>query len=233
MSPLPSYLGATLLKTNRPISAYWTLSLVPQQCINQRIHLVIQGTINILNDFCVVLIPIPTVLRLRLPLRQRIIVALLFGAGFVVCFAGIARTYYMYRVTDGYRDVTWDAYPVWLSTAVELYVGIVCTSFPPTKPFFVRYWPKLLSANSQYIQTTRDQSPTFASSRNITVKRSYSVVTRDLGGRVDVEFAEFSGCVDGGKKDRWHKKCDMSQSWLDLSRTRPSSSTTSIVKLTH
>jgi hypothetical protein len=110
---------------SRPISAYWTLSFAPQNCINERIHLVIQGTFNILYDFCVVLIPIPVVLRLNLPLRQRIIVALLFGVGFVVCFAGVVRTYLMYKVTDGYHDVTWAAYPVWSVTAVELYLGIV------------------------------------------------------------------------------------------------------------
>ena len=85
----------------------------------------IQGSFNIASDFCVVLIPIPIVLKLNLPLRQRIIVALLFGAGFVVCFAGIVRTYYLYRITDDNRDVTWDAYPVWLGSAVELYLGIV------------------------------------------------------------------------------------------------------------
>jgi hypothetical protein len=50
---------------------------------------------------------------------------MLFGAGFVVCFAGVARTVYMYRVTDGYYDVTWEAFPCWLSTAVELYIGVV------------------------------------------------------------------------------------------------------------
>jgi hypothetical protein len=114
---------------NRPISAYWTLSFVPQHCINERVHLVIEGTFNIIYDFVTVLIPIPIVMRLNLPLRQRIIVALLFGMGFVVCFAGVVRTYYMYRVTDGYHDVTWDAYPVWFGTAIELYLGIVCSKF--------------------------------------------------------------------------------------------------------
>ena len=114
-----------MLNIFRPISAYWTLSFHPQHCINENIHLLVKGSLNIVYDFWVVLIPIPIVLRLNLPLRQRIIVALLFGAGFVVCFAGIARTYYMWRVTNGYHDVTWDAYPVWLGSAVELYVGIV------------------------------------------------------------------------------------------------------------
>jgi hypothetical protein len=98
---------------------------VPQRCLNQKIHLLVQGTLSIIYDFCVVLIPIPVVLRLNLALRQRIIVALLFGAGFVVCIAGTVRTYFMYRCTDGYHDITWDGYYVWISTAIELYIGIV------------------------------------------------------------------------------------------------------------
>ncbi len=123
---------------NRPISAYWTLSFVPQQCINERVHLVLEGTFNIIYDFVTVLIPIPIVMRLNLPLRQRIIVALLFGMGFVVCFAGVVRTYYMYRVTDGYHDVTWDSYPAWFGTAVELYLGIVWSIFLAISSSYLR-----------------------------------------------------------------------------------------------
>ena len=51
--------------------------------------------------------------------------------GFIVCFAGVVRTYYMYKVTEGYHDVTWDAYPVWLGTAIELYLGIVRLASTP------------------------------------------------------------------------------------------------------
>lgn len=117
--------SCTSADNGRPISDYWYISDAPQRCINEKIHLLIEGSLNILYDFCVVLLPIPIVLRLNLPLRQRVMIAMLFGAGFIVCIAGIMRTYYMYRMTDGYRDVTWDSYPVALSTAIELYIGIV------------------------------------------------------------------------------------------------------------
>jgi hypothetical protein len=113
------------LTLQSPVSAFWTLSFVPQHCINEKWHLLSQGILNIIGDFLVVLIPIPVVLRLHLPRRQRIIVAVLFGAGFVVCFAGIVRTYYFYKLTKTNHDITWDAFPVWVSTAVELYIGIV------------------------------------------------------------------------------------------------------------
>lgn len=126
MFPQKSSISLTkVLTTISPISDIWTVSFTPQHCVDNKIHLLVQGILNIIADFLVVLIPIPIVLKLKLPMRQRVIVALLFGAGFIVCFAGIARTVYMYRLTETYYDVTWDAFPVWLSTAVELYIGIV------------------------------------------------------------------------------------------------------------
>jgi hypothetical protein len=50
-----------VLMEGRPISTYWTFSFVPQRCLDERIHLLLQGTLNILFDSCVVLIPIPIV----------------------------------------------------------------------------------------------------------------------------------------------------------------------------
>jgi Fungal rhodopsin domain len=240
-----------LIAAYRPISAYWTLSFVPQHCINERIHLVIQGSFNIVYDFCVVLIPIPIVLKLNLPLRQRIIVALLFGIGFVVCFAGIVRTYYMYKVTDGYHDITWDAYPVWFGTAVELYLGIVslfllkaspkptehekvCTSAPPTKPFFARYVPKLLSA------TNRSQNLTFTSSQNNTFNPIHSFSSRDREASAGMEFESLPRRDDSMKKrSEIYKTVEVEieiegdRSWLDTSRTPGSSTAASFVKLVH
>ncbi len=223
---------------------------MPQHCINEKNHLLFQGIVNILSDFFVVLIPIPVVLRLNLPLRQRILVALLFGAAFVVCFAGIVRTYFYYRLTDGYHDITWDAFPVWLSSAIELYIGIVslftilggllyskvltmnqiCTSAPPTKPFFLRYVPKLLTGTTQYFPTTRGQSPTLTSSKNAGLKHTNSLDSRDLEDGAGMEFEDMPGRLHK-KHSQIHKKVEISQSWLDVSRSRASSSKESIEKL--
>lgn len=104
---------------------YWTLSFTPQKCIGGKWFILSMGVLNIIADFLVVLIPIPVVLRLRLPLKQRIIVTALFGSGFAACIAGVVRTYYFYRLMNSNHDITWDSYPVWVATAIELYVGIV------------------------------------------------------------------------------------------------------------
>jgi hypothetical protein len=146
----------------RKPSLYWTLSWTPQTSwISERGNLLGAGIINTATDFIVVILPMPTVWKLKIPLQQQIIVVMLFSAGFVVICAGAVRTYYLYQVTVGW-DKTWTAFAAWVASSVELYVGIVslfptpsnafltkqiCASLPATKQFFNRYVPKLLGSS--------------------------------------------------------------------------------------
>ncbi|KAL3422759.1 integral membrane protein [Phlyctema vagabunda] len=131
----------------RPPSDYWTLSFKPQpNCIYRPAHLLVAGTINTFTDFLVVIIPIPTVYHLDLGTRQRAIVILLFAVGFLVSCAGVARTVYTYRFSTSY-DQTWSSFPVWISSCVELYVGIICASVPHTRLFFLHYMPSVLGSS--------------------------------------------------------------------------------------
>jgi len=98
-----------------------------------------------MTDFIVVLLPIRTVWTLQLRTRQALIVILLFGCGFISCTAGVVRTYYTYQVSQTY-DQVWAAYPVWVTSAIELYVGIICASVPASKPFFSTYIPRLFDS---------------------------------------------------------------------------------------
>jgi len=55
-----------------------------------------------------------TVWKLKLPLQQQIIVAMLFRAGFIINYAGAIRNYYLHEVTIGW-DKTWTAFPAWVN----------------------------------------------------------------------------------------------------------------------
>lgn len=114
-----------MITHSRPVSLYWTLSILPQNCVNESAHLLASGAINTATDIIVIILPIPSVMSLSLPTRQRIILILLFGAGFGVCIAGGVRAYYTYRLNIAH-DKTWEAYYLWISGTVELYVGVVC-----------------------------------------------------------------------------------------------------------
>ncbi|TGO74759.1 hypothetical protein BELL_0258g00080 [Botrytis elliptica] len=131
----------------RPPQDYWKITDEPQpNCIDQSSTLLLAGIVNTLTDFLVVILPIRTVYSTNLPRRQTLIVSFLFTLGFLSCFAGVIRTYYMYQVTQTY-DQVWASFPVWVSAAVELYVGIICTSIPATKVFFATYIPKIFNSH--------------------------------------------------------------------------------------
>ena len=113
----------------RPVSAQWTLSFKPQDCINIHAHIVSASVINVISDFLVVLIPIPVVLKLKMRQQQRAVVLALFAAGFAVCIVGVVRTVYASIMTDPSRiDFTWDAFPAYISGAVEMYIGLVSST---------------------------------------------------------------------------------------------------------
>ncbi|TQN70433.1 hypothetical protein CSHISOI_05055 [Colletotrichum shisoi] len=135
----------------RPLRLYWTLSVGPQDCINEAAHLLVASTINTATDFAVVLLPL-TLVRVvyadKLTPRQMTIVNILFGAGFLASFAGVARTYFTWIMTTE-PDATWNAWINWLMSCVELFLGIICTSVPSIKPFFNKYVPRLLGTVSR------------------------------------------------------------------------------------
>jgi hypothetical protein len=73
-----------------------------------------------------VFLPIRTVVGLKLPRKQRIIVLLLFSAGFLACIAGVFRVYFTaISVNDPNFDRTWNSWANWIASVVELSLGIV------------------------------------------------------------------------------------------------------------
>jgi hypothetical protein len=74
----------------RPISAYWTFP--PKgKCIDEGQVTLAAGIVNCVADLLVTLLPIPMILKLRMPLKQRLGVCVLLGLGIIVTAAGVVR----------------------------------------------------------------------------------------------------------------------------------------------
>ncbi|KAF7903703.1 uncharacterized protein EAF01_006752 [Botrytis porri] len=131
-----------------PISDYWKLSYSPQNCIDEQTHLLSSAIINTCSDFFVFFLPIPTVFSLPIPFRQQLMLFLLFAAGLVVCASGVVRIWYIHVTYSSY-DRTWFSYPLWISSVLNLYIGIICTALPATKPFFSTFLPSLFGHSNQ------------------------------------------------------------------------------------
>lgn len=81
--------------------------------------------INTITDWVVVLLPIWVALGLNLPIRQVGIVIFLFGLGILASSAGIVRSYYAWILAFHSDDIK-NRRDVWLTSIVELNLGIVC-----------------------------------------------------------------------------------------------------------
>ncbi|KAI3336622.1 hypothetical protein HD806DRAFT_12214 [Xylariaceae sp. AK1471] len=132
-----------------PVSEGWTVveSSSSNHCINEKAHLMTANVINTITDFVVVLLPIRTVASLQLSSRQRVVVISLFGIGLIASSVGIARTYFTWLLfTAADYDTIWNAWYLWLSSLIELHLGIICASIPATKPFFASYMHSMIGS---------------------------------------------------------------------------------------
>lgn len=117
-----------------PISSYWKLKADHRDCIPEGPPLVVQSTLNVITDFMIYALPIPTLFSLSLPWSQRIGLIVLFSVGGLIVVAGSFRAYWIHYTLFKTYDATWEGYQIWVWTAVETNVGVICGCIPALKP---------------------------------------------------------------------------------------------------
>ncbi|KAH7385700.1 hypothetical protein BKA66DRAFT_416168 [Pyrenochaeta sp. MPI-SDFR-AT-0127] len=117
-----------------PISSYWKLKADHRDCIPEGPPLIVQSTLNVVTDFMIYALPIPTLFSLSLPWSQRIGLVVLFSVGGVIVVAGSFRAYWIHYTLFKTYDATWEGYQIWVWTAVETNVGVICGCIPALKP---------------------------------------------------------------------------------------------------
>ncbi|KAF2266972.1 integral membrane protein [Lojkania enalia] len=117
-----------------PISSYWNLLANHRDCIPEGPPLVVQSTLNVFTDFLIYVLPMPTLFKLSLPVSQRLGLMILFGFGGVIVVAGSFRAYWVHYVLFRTYDVTWEGFQIWVWTAIETNMGVICGCVPALKP---------------------------------------------------------------------------------------------------
>ncbi|KAK8214032.1 hypothetical protein IWZ01DRAFT_539937 [Phyllosticta capitalensis] len=134
-----------------PMRTFW--SLIPPKgahCINQNVLNLVASIINVLIDALVAVLPIPTVLSMRLPLQQRVTTCALFSLGFIVIVAACVRTWLTWKSLLAV-DTTWASYDLFMVATVEAYLGLICASAPALRPYTARYIEPKISSVSRDI----------------------------------------------------------------------------------
>ena len=139
-----------------PVKSQWDVfPNYSYRCINPN-SILIFGALNTVDDFLVLLIPIPIIWTLQLRARQRIAVLSLFSVSFLACIAGILRTYFSVDYAHSY-DQSWATWSLGLASIFELNVGLLCASVPALRPLFQKYFPRM--AMEMPVQDLAEKKP--------------------------------------------------------------------------
>lgn len=132
------YVFVPCTKSNRPVKAAYDFNPTsfypdyPYHCTNREMILFTGSLLSTILDFWIMLIPIPLAWQLNLPLKQRLGVLGMFLLGLLICTCGAVKTHYLYSLFSTYDEI-WAAAPIWILSALELHVGILCFSAPTVR----------------------------------------------------------------------------------------------------
>ncbi|KAK4188901.1 hypothetical protein QBC35DRAFT_179944 [Podospora australis] len=140
-----------------PTSSYWNILVGHKDCIPEGPPLITQAVMTVFADFFVWVLPLPTLYRARLPLSQRIALIVLFSFGGVVVIGACLRLYYIWFVVEKTFDITWEGFHLWIWTAVEVHLGVICGCVPWLKSL-VKFWKNGGSTGAGYSRSGHARS---------------------------------------------------------------------------
>jgi len=120
----------------KPIKANFDAS-VEGKCLNAQSGFLISELINMLLDLALILIPLPIILKLRLPLRERVAIAGIFLTGGFTIVTSILRLIKGYN-PDGDTSITGLSHlSIW--TGLHLGFAVICACLPVFRVYIPKH----------------------------------------------------------------------------------------------
>lgn len=127
-----------------PVRGAWDFTL-PRDCLQIVSFYYFTTAFSIFTDFLLCTLPLPVFWRLKLPIRQKYIVSLLFAVGLFATVASALRISVLRSVDS--LDVTMGSVSTMKWSVVEVGTGIICACIPCLKPLFKNFLPDKNSSN--------------------------------------------------------------------------------------
>ncbi|KAH8647156.1 hypothetical protein BX600DRAFT_369906, partial [Xylariales sp. PMI_506] len=124
----------------RPFEGYWGMPPPDPQCTTLENYAIVQGCFNISSDVLMLAIPIPLVLRLKVALKQKIILTFIFSLGLFVIVAALLTK--IENLTDPYSP----DYMLWYIR--EVFVAVLVSNLPNVWPLVREWFPFLRTLSS-------------------------------------------------------------------------------------
>jgi len=136
---------ATTLTYCIPLQATWDPTVVASFCQGQDAWWANTGII-IVTDLMIFILPIPFILPLKLPRRQKLVVVGIFAIGFFVCIVSLVRLVILVGVKNSTNpDFTYTPATLTYLTVLEVHTAIVVACAMTLKPLVTRFFPRLFA----------------------------------------------------------------------------------------
>ncbi|KAK5659750.1 hypothetical protein OQA88_961 [Cercophora sp. LCS_1] len=89
--------------------------------------------LHIITDFMIFLVPLPVLVPMTIPMRQKAGLLAVFMVGLFVCLVSVIRTVWLDKLLY-VEDVTWEMAVIANWSSAEMNVAIVCGCMPALKP---------------------------------------------------------------------------------------------------
>lgn len=122
-----------------PINSYWD-HRIKRKCLNSTAIGYAGAVFSILEDFVILGMPIPQLLRLQVKTGQKIALILLFSVGSFACIVSIVRLKYLNDFKPS-SDLTWDKTDLLVWSLLEVELTLICACLPALRPLMVEIVP--------------------------------------------------------------------------------------------
>lgn len=123
-----------------PVSYNWR-SLVDRtaqgSCTDRQAQVYAAAAFNIFFDILVLLLPVPSLLKLNISWMKKLGVGIVFLVGIVVTICSIVRISYLSKYGDS-TNVTWNYAYIGLWSLLEVHLSVVCVCVPAAAGLFYR-----------------------------------------------------------------------------------------------
>ncbi|KAL1297920.1 hypothetical protein AAFC00_006434 [Neodothiora populina] len=175
-----------------PFSQYWQIvPSPPRNCMVLYDYAIVQGIFNISSDLFMMLVPLPLILQVSVPLKQKVILLVIFSMGiFVIVAAALTKA-------EFFISVYADSYMFWYTR--EASVAVYVANLPCIWPLLREALPVLKSWTPGFVSSNmyKRRHPHGTHGGTVT---STGPMTRGLGTRTNVtrhSLDEFQKIVEG------------------------------------
>ncbi|KAF7546313.1 hypothetical protein G7Z17_g8528 [Cylindrodendrum hubeiense] len=105
---------------------YWRVPVKILQCATYYNHMIFATACNISSDIMLLLVPIPIMIKIRLPMKRKIGLCCVFGLGIFNILAAVLNRYYNFSNPNSYVFLYWYVAEV----GVAIYVGNLPLCWP-------------------------------------------------------------------------------------------------------